>query len=59
MPLVAAPMPPPAGAATACLLGEPQRQWAFHLHELGGGHWAAVARAPLSAVVDAWGVSAS
>ncbi|KAL4448944.1 hypothetical protein ABPG77_007661 [Micractinium sp. CCAP 211/92] len=41
--------------ATASLLGLPQQEWAFHLHELGAGHWAAVARAPLSAVVDAWG----
>ncbi|KAL4422721.1 hypothetical protein ABPG75_008918 [Micractinium tetrahymenae] len=43
------------GTATASLCGMPQRDWAFHLHELGAGHWAAVARAPLSAVVDAWG----
>lgn len=44
-------------AATASVRGEAAEGWAFHLHELGQGHWVAVARAPLSAVVDAWGVS--
>lgn len=44
-------------AATASVRGELAEGWAFHLHELGQGHWVAVARAPLSAVVDAWGVS--
>jgi 4'-phosphopantetheinyl transferase len=37
--------------------GKQQTDWAFYLHELGRGHWVSVARAPLSAVVDAWGVS--
>ncbi|PSC73182.1 L-aminoadipate-semialdehyde dehydrogenase-phosphopantetheinyl transferase-like [Micractinium conductrix] len=41
--------------ATASVQGSPHREWAFHLHQLGGGHWAAVARAPLAEVVDAWG----
>ncbi|PRW32899.1 L-aminoadipate-semialdehyde dehydrogenase-phosphopantetheinyl transferase-like [Chlorella sorokiniana] len=41
--------------ASASVRGEPAEGWAFHLHELGQGHWVAVARAPLSAVVDAWG----
>jgi len=45
-------------AATVKVLGASQPDWAFHLHELGGGHWVSVARAPLAAVVDAWGVSA-
>ena len=39
--------------------GAPQPRWAFHLHQLGRGHWASVARAPVDAVVDAWGVSAT
>lgn len=47
----------PLPAATASVQGSPHREWAFHLHQLGGGHWAAVARAPLAEVVDAWGVS--
>lgn len=40
------------------LHGKPQPQWAFNLHRLPGNHYVAVARAPPSAVVDAWGVSA-
>jgi hypothetical protein len=32
-------------------------RWAFYLQELGRGHWVSVAKAPLEAVVDAWGVS--
>lgn len=45
--------------ATVEYEGKQQTDWAFHLHELGRGHWVSVARAPLSAVVDAWGVSFS
>lgn len=41
--------------ATASVRGTPLHGWVFHLHELGGGHCVAVARAPLAAVVDAWG----
>jgi 4'-phosphopantetheinyl transferase len=44
-------------AATVEYGGKQQTDWAFHLHELGRGHWVSVARAPLSVVVDAWGVS--
>ena len=51
-------LPAPA-AATVSVRGEPADGWAFFLHNLGGGHWAAVARAPPAAVVDAWGVSAA
>lgn len=44
-------------SATACVAidGVPAPRWAFHLHALGGGHWASVARCPLEAVVDRWG----
>ncbi|KAI3430442.1 hypothetical protein D9Q98_005037 [Chlorella vulgaris] len=41
--------------ATVSVKGEPRPDWTFHLHELGNGHWVSVARAPPSAVVDAWG----
>lgn len=44
-------------AARVRVRGEAAPEWAFFLHDLGRGHWAAVARAPLGAVVDAWGVS--
>jgi len=36
--------------------GALQPAWAFHLHLLGNGHWVSVARGPLTAIVDAWGV---
>jgi 4'-phosphopantetheinyl transferase len=42
--------------ATVAVRGAPQPGWRFHVHELGGGHWASVARAPVAEVVDAWGV---
>lgn len=42
--------------AKAVVQGEVQEHWAFHLHELGKHHWVSVARAPVGAVVDAWGV---
>lgn len=35
--------------------GLPQPHWAFHLHRLPCDHYVAVARAPPSVVVDAWG----
>ena len=42
-------------AASVSVRGERAEGWAFHLHDLGAGHHVAVARAPPSAVVDAWG----
>ena len=35
--------------------GQPARRWAFHVEELGSGHWVTVARGPPSDVVDAHG----
>jgi 4'-phosphopantetheinyl transferase len=43
--------------AAVAVRGAPQPRWRFHLHRLGRGHWVSVGRAPLEAVVDAWGVS--
>ena len=34
-------------------------RWRFSSQELGGSHWVSVARGPLDAIVDAWGVSLS
>ena len=39
--------------------GVPKDDWVFHLHCLGTpgrDHWISVARGPISAIVDAWGV---
>jgi 4'-phosphopantetheinyl transferase len=41
--------------ATVEIDGVPQPFWTFHLHELGQDHWVSVARAPITAIVDAWG----
>ena len=35
--------------------GEVRSDWAFFLHQLGNEHWVSVARAPVTAIVDAWG----
>ena len=43
-------------SASVAVEGVPQPLWAFRLHELGKGHWVSVARGPLEAVVDRWGV---
>lgn len=42
--------------ATVIVDGVSRTDWMFHLHELGRGHWVSVARGPVSAIVDAWGV---
>lgn len=43
--------------AVVAVDGVARRDWIFHMHELGRGHLVAVARAPITAIVDAWGVS--
>jgi 4'-phosphopantetheinyl transferase len=46
---------PWARTATVAVDGRPETGWRFFLHDLGKGHWAAVARGPPSAAVDADG----
>ena len=43
------------GKAAVAVDGVPQPNWTFFLHEFGRNHWVSVARAPMNAVVDAWG----
>ena len=45
--------------ASVSIDGKRQKDWKFHMHCLGRKdreHWIAVARGPLTAIVDAWGV---
>ncbi len=48
---------PDSSCASLCLSGAEREDWAFRLHKLPQGHWAAVARAPPAQIVDAHGVS--
>ncbi|KAL6769236.1 hypothetical protein ACKKBF_B18030 [Auxenochlorella protothecoides x Auxenochlorella symbiontica] len=47
---------PDSSCASLCLSGAEREDWAFRLHKLPQGHWAAVARAPPAQIVDAHGV---